>query len=123
VLGFLAAVAAAGVPAKATAGLHHALPGEYPLTYEAGCARGAMYGFVGVLLAGALLRGGHAADRVAPLLAERDPAAFGVAGGAPAWRGLAAGGRLLAGFGSCSFEEPAAELAALGWWSDDPTDA
>jgi hypothetical protein len=82
-----------------------------------------MYGFVGVLLAGALLRAGHPPDRVAPLLAERDPAAFGTApGGAPAWRGLAAdpGGRLLAGFGSCSFEEPAGELAALGWWRDDP---
>jgi hypothetical protein len=58
---------------------------------------------------------------VAPLLAERDPGAFGASGGAPAWRRRAAlpGGRLLAGFGSCSFEEPAAELAALGWWHDD----
>jgi hypothetical protein len=119
VLAFLAAAARAGVPAKATAGLHHALPGEYPLTYEAGCARGAMYGFVGVLLAGALLAAGHPTARVAPLLAERDAAAFGTAGDRAAWQGLAAGPRLLAGFGSCSFEEPAAELAALGWWHDD----
>jgi hypothetical protein len=79
-----------------------------------------MYGFVPVLLAGALLAAGHPPAAVAPLLAERDPAAFGAApGGAPAWRGLAAGPRALAGFGSCSFEEPAAELAALGWWQDD----
>jgi hypothetical protein len=120
VLDFLAAAAGRGVPAKATAGLHHALPGEYALTYEPGCARGAMYGFVPVLLAGALLAAGHPAAAVAPLLAERDPAAFGAARGGPAWRGLAAGPRALAGFGSCSFEEPAAELAALGWWHDDP---
>jgi hypothetical protein len=119
VLGFLAAVATAGVPAKATAGLHHALPGDYPLTYAPGCARGAMYGFVGVLVAGALLRAGHAPAAVAPVLAERDPGAFGAVDEVPAWRGLAASGRLLAGFGSCSFEEPAAELAALGWWYDD----
>jgi hypothetical protein len=84
-----------------------------------------MYGFVPVLLAAALLAAGHAPGDVAPLLAERDPAAFGAAdaaaGPAPAWRGRAApaGARALAGFGSCSFEEPAAELAALGWWHDD----
>jgi hypothetical protein len=112
VLAFLAAVAARGVPAKATAGLHHALPGEHALTYEAGAARGAMPGFVPVLLAGALLRAGHAPAAVAPLLAERDAAAFTASGGAPAWRGLAApaAARALDGFGSCSFEEPAAEL-------------
>ena len=128
VLAFLAAVATGWVPAKATAGLHHALPGEHPLTDEPGCARGAMYGFVNVLLAGALLRAGHAPAAVAPLLAERDPAAFSALGGAPAWRGLAApaaGGRpstrALDGFGSCAFEEPAAELRALGWWLDDTT--
>lgn len=126
VLAFLAALAARGVPAKATAGLHHALPGEHPLTYEPGCARGAMSGFVTVLLAGALLRAGHAPAAVAPLLAERDPAAFEALGGSPAWRGLAApapGGRpsarALDGFGSCAFEEPVAELRALGWWPGD----
>jgi hypothetical protein len=87
-----------------------------------------MYGFVPVLLAAALLAAGHAPGDVAPLLAERDPGAFGAvdaaAGPAPAWRGraaaaAAAAARALAGFGSCSFEEPAAELAALGWWHDD----
>ena len=32
---FLEACASAGVPFKATAGLHHAVRGEHPLTYEA----------------------------------------------------------------------------------------
>jgi hypothetical protein len=117
VLAFLAAAAAAGVPAKATAGLHHALPGEHPLTYEPGCARGAMYGFATVMLAGALLAGGAAPAEAAALLAERDPAGVGarvaaaLAGRAPR--------RVLDGFGSCSFDEPAAELRALGWFPND----
>jgi hypothetical protein len=117
VLAFLGAAAAAGVPAKATAGLHHALPGEHPLTYDPGCARGAMYGFATVMLAGALLAAGRPPADAAALLAERDPAAAAdqalaaLAGRAPR--------RVLDGFGSCSFDEPAAELRALGWFPPD----
>ena len=124
VLDFLAACVRDDVPAKLTAGLHHALPGEHALTSAAGSARGTMFGFVNVLLAAALLRAGHAPAAVAPLLEERDPAAFTFTDAAAAWRGLtadaaavaAARGRTLVGFGSCAFDEPVDELRALGWW-------
>jgi hypothetical protein len=125
VLAFLAACAAHDVAAKCTAGLHHPLRGEHALTYESGCARGTMYGFVGVFLAAALLHAGHAPADVAPLLEERDPGAFAFgADDALAWRGRRADSgtvadarvRRLVAFGSCSFEEPLRDLQALGWW-------
>jgi hypothetical protein len=125
VLAFLAACAAHEVPAKCTAGLHHPLRGEHALTYEPECARGTMYGFVGVFLAAALLHAGHAPADVAPLLEERDPGALALgADDALAWRGrrVDAGTvadarvRRLVAFGSCSFEEPLHDLQALGWW-------
>jgi hypothetical protein len=123
-LDFLVACRDAGVAAKATAGLHHALRGEYPLTYEPGCPRGTMFGFVATFLAAALLRAGHAPAAVAPLLEERDAAAVDVHGDGVAWRGLHASDAALAdarrhalvAVGSCSFEEPVGELRALGWW-------
>jgi hypothetical protein len=126
VLAFLVACRDAGVAAKATAGLHHPLAGEHALTYEPGCARGTMYGFVNVFLAAALLRLGHEPARVRPLLTERDAAAFAADDAAVAWRGLRADAAALAdarahalvAFGSCSFEEPVADLRALGWLPD-----
>lgn len=124
VLDFLAACARHGVAGKLTAGLHHALPGAYAFTSAPGSACGTMFGFVNVLLAAALLRAGHATGALAPLLAERDPAAFTFSDAGAAWRGLAADvptieaarRDTLVGFGSCAFDEPVAELRALGWW-------
>jgi hypothetical protein len=121
VLRFLAACVARGVRFKLTAGLHHALRGEHPLTYEPECPRGTMHGFLNVLAATALLAAGHAASAVAPLLAERDAASLSFDDDGLRWRGLDAGltdvresRRVFASFGSCSFAEPVTELRALG---------
>lgn len=124
VLDVLAACEAHDVTAKCTAGLHHPLRAEHALTYEPECARGTMFGFVNVFLAAALLHAGHAPAAVAPLLEERDPAAFAFDDDGAAWRGLrvdtatiaAARARRLVAFGSCSFEEPVHDLQSLGWW-------
>ena len=124
VLDFLAACEAHDVAGKCTAGLHHPLRAEHALTYEPECARGTMFGFVNVFLAAALLRAGHAAADVAPLLEERDAAAFTFDDAGAAWRGLRADvatiadarARRLVAFGSCSFDEPAHDLQTLGWW-------
>ena len=119
---FLAACAAAGVPCKATAGLHHPLRAEYRLTYEPGSAHGTMYGFLNVFLALAFLREGMSREDAVRLLEERDPAAIRFAGDGVEWRGRRLGADALArargsgivSFGSCSFTEPISDLEALG---------
>jgi hypothetical protein len=121
VVRFLAACVLAGVPFKATAGLHHPLRGEYPLTYAADAPRGTMYGYLNVFLAAALLWTGVARGEVSPLLEEREARAITVEPTRITWRGhqldtatLTQVRAAFAGsFGSCSFEEPVQELAPL----------
>ena len=118
---FLVACVGARVPFKATAGLHHPLRADHPLTYEPSAPRAVMHGWLNVFLAAALLAEGGSEGDARLLLEERDPAAFDVSATGIAWRGrrlatdalrrLRAGG--LASFGSCSFREPLDELAAL----------
>ncbi len=122
ILRFLRACTAAGVPFKATAGLHHPLRAEYRLTYAADSARGTMFGFLNVFLTAALLRRGLADGDALRLLEERSAEAFRFSADAIEWRGhrldrAAVEEARTAGivaFGSCSFVEPVGELRALG---------
>jgi hypothetical protein len=106
---------------KATAGLHHPLRGEYPLTYDAGAPRGTMFGFLNVILAAAFAHHGLPDAELAVLLEERDPTAIDVRGDRIAWRGHMLTADMLAAdraafaisFGSCSFREPLDDLSAL----------
>ena len=121
VMRFLVACVELGVPFKATAGLHHPLRGEYRLTYEVNAAHGTMYGFLNIFLAAALLRAGHPAASVAPVLEERDANALAFTAHGITWRDLsvttaelaAARTVLAASFGSCSFAEPVEDLHSL----------
>lgn len=118
---FLAAAVRLGVPFKATAGLHHAVRGPYRLTYEPGSASGPMYGYLNVLLATAALEAGARLEEAEALLQQTDGAALAFDETGLRWeharfstealRSLRAS-RFLS-FGSCSFREPAAEIAAL----------
>ena len=109
----------AGVPFKATAGLHHPLRH----TRELGGGEAAMHGFVN-LFGGAVLARAHGldADALAEILDDGDPAHFAL-GDALRWRGLSADGPAVAearqafalSYGSCSFDEPTDDLRALGW--------
>jgi hypothetical protein len=108
------------VPFKATAGLHHALRAEYPLTYDPASPRGRMFGFLNVFLATALLA--HGADPAAAvsLLEEASPESIRVNAGGIAWRDhyldlatLRRSRETIVSFGSCSFTEPLGELQAL----------
>ena len=62
VVRFIDACNELNVPFKATAGLHHAICGSYPLTYDTGSAHASMYGFINVFLASAIIRAGVTID-------------------------------------------------------------
>jgi hypothetical protein len=106
---------------KATAGLHHPLRAEYPLTYDVGAERGTMFGFLNVFLAAALARAGGSEADLVPLLEERDPAAVKFGDDGVEWRGKVidaatirlARSRVAMSFGSCSLREPIDDLKAL----------
>ena len=118
---FLAACVAAGVPFKATAGLHHPRRGAYRLTYEMDSAVAPMHGYLNVFAAAAFLRAGATEDEAVRVLLETDPEALRVEESALIWRGRRIDGRALAAlradgmmsFGSCSFREPLEELAEV----------
>jgi hypothetical protein len=119
---FLSACAAADVPIKATAGLHHALCGAYKLTYEENSPTGKMYGFLNLFLAAAFARKGMEPKLLAQLLEERSILSIQVRDDGIVWRShelnerdlIQTRHRFLVAFGSCSFEEPIGELEKLG---------
>lgn len=118
---FLRACADRRLASKATAGLHHAVSGRYPITYERGSTSVGMFGFVNVSVAAALVHAGEAEHDVLEALAEASPAAFTFDDEGIAWRGrrLSTGElatmreALFRSFGSCSLREPIDELSAM----------
>jgi hypothetical protein len=123
VASFLLACAGAEVPFKATAGLHHPIRAEYPLTYEPGCPRGIMHGFLNVFLAAAMIKV-HRIDAgtTARLLEEKDAGAFKFTPEGVRWGRLVLEPAQIAlarevfalSYGSCSFDEPVEDLGRLG---------
>ncbi len=120
---FLHACAAANVPFKATAGLHHPIRAEHNLTYEDRSPRAVMHGFLNMFLGAALVREhGISPAEVARLLDVTDAGAFrldettaGIGGETLEVAKLARWRESFAlSYGSCSFDEPIADLRALG---------
>ena len=119
---FLLAAAELGVGLKATAGLHHPVRREYPLTYDNDAPRAVMHGFLNVFMAAcfALHQKGDR-DALIELLGDMDPQAFGFESDVARWRDLEvniqqirqARERFAISFGSCSFTEPLEDLADL----------
>lgn len=120
-LRFIAACAEANVPFKATAGLHHPLRAVHHLTYEQDSPSATMHGFLNVFLAAAFLRGGMNTDEAGRLLEEHDACALRFDANGVDWHGhllsndelRATRAKLACSFGSCSFEEPVAELKTI----------
>ncbi len=119
---FIVAASRAGVPFKATAGLHHPLRGHYRLTYEPESPTGTMHGFLNVFLASALAKSAELGpEDVEALLSERDPAKFQWTEETVRWHAHELSADALAGarrdfgisYGSCSFREPVEDLQAL----------
>jgi hypothetical protein len=121
VLQFIETCATLALPFKATAGLHHAIRGEYALTYEHDAPRGNMFGYLNVFLAAAFVRAGLSQPALLELLEEEDPSSISFTDDGVLWRGNLADARSLAdtrkflavSFGSCSFTEPVDEARQL----------
>lgn len=120
---FLARCAEAGVRMKATAGLHHAIRGDYRLTYEADSPKAWVHGFVNFFLAAVVAGDGGSEDEVEAILADGDAANLRVSDDVIWWRDKSFPAdaietmreNLALSFGSCSFEEPIDEMRAMGW--------
>lgn len=121
VIHFISSCNSAGVPFKATAGLHHLIRSVYPVTYEPNTACATMYGYLNVFLAAAFIRKGMSAADALEILEEQSPGAFDVTGDGVSWREhvLATSdlretrSNFALSFGSCSFREPVDEARAL----------
>jgi hypothetical protein len=119
---FIHRCAVANVSFKATAGLHHPVRAEYPLSYAPDAPTGTMFGFLNVFVAAALARIGASESALTRVLEERDPRAFVLADDVVRWREHALPVTALAdaranfaiAFGSCSFREPLDDLQHLG---------
>lgn len=121
---FIKTCLAANVPFKATAGLHHPLRCEKPLTYERDAPTGTMHGFLNVFLAAAFLLQEMPSAVLRELLEDNKAENFRFEDDGVFWREdyfvstaqlkiLRAKG--IISFGSCSFDEPVEDLRALGF--------
>lgn len=120
---FVRTCIAANVPFKATAGLHHPLRCTKSLTYEKDAPVGAMHGFLNVFLATAFLRLGYKANLINELLEDDWAASFAFDDNGVVWREehFVSTAQLkilreknIISFGSCSFDEPIADLQEIG---------
>jgi hypothetical protein len=118
---FLCDAAARRIPFKATAGLHHPVRSLRALTYAGDSPRGTMHGFLNVFSAAAMAWHGMVQANVTRMLDEIDPAAFEFDETGFEWKGHRLGASQIHSarrefahsFGSCSFEEPIADLREL----------
>lgn len=122
-IGFIANCKRANVPWKATAGLHHPLRGVYRLTPEPDGPVCMMHGFVNLFLTAVVLNSGGSEGQARAILEDTAVDAFEFSDATVRWRSIHlttaqirdARQNFAISFGSCSFEEPIADLKALGW--------
>ncbi len=119
---FIFASAEAQVPFKATAGLHHPLPGKYIVSYEPNSFSTSMQGFLNLSILTALVYWQKLTQKEAQIvLQESSCSSFQFQNDNIAWKdrhlNLAelqqARQSFFRSFGSCSFQEPLDELGEL----------
>ena len=117
VSGTIVACRNAGVPLKATAGLHH------PIRHYNDALETREHGFINVFGAGILTNlHGLEPQKVVEII-EEEAAGFSFSDEAFSWNELSASveditrirQQCLISYGSCSFDEPREDLVALGW--------
>lgn len=121
VIEFIRLCAAANVPFKATAGLHHPLRSAHRFTYHPESPSGMMHGFLNVFLGAVFLRAGMEPKLAVQLLEEQAPQAFQFNLDGVSWREhrlkrdeiAMARENFAVSFGSCSFTEPIDDLQSL----------
>jgi hypothetical protein len=123
IISFMRICLAANVPFKATAGLHHPLRCFQPLTYEADAPRGTMNGFLNMFLATAYAYAGYQPTILEEILEDEFEESFDFTDAGVAWHGdyylstqqiAHVRNRNIVSFGSCSFDEPIADLREIG---------
>jgi hypothetical protein len=118
---FMQLCAAAGVPFKATAGLHHPLRSVHRLTYQADGPSETMHGFLNVFLGAMFLQETGDPWLARQLMEEQSRQAFHFDVDGVRWRDYRIGRKEIANarksfaisFGSCSFTEPIEDLRSL----------
>jgi hypothetical protein len=123
IIRFIRCCLAANVPFKATAGLHHPLRCFRALTYEANAPKGTMNGFLNLFLATGFARAGFKPIILEEILEDEFEESFEFTDNGVAWHGdyflstwqLAfVRQKSIVSFGSCSFDEPIADLREIG---------
>ena len=123
IIRFIRACLAANVPFKATAGLHHPIRCFRPLTYENNSPKGTMHGFLNLFLMTGFAREGYRSSLLEDVMEEEFDEVFRFADASVSWRNEyrlnafqldALRKKGLHSFGSCSFDEPIADLQKLG---------
>ena len=123
IIRFVRTCMAANVPFKATAGLHHPVRCFKPLTYAPNAPQGTMHGFLNLLMMTGFARESYRVALLEELMEEEFEEAFEFSEVGVAWRdGHALSNAHLSrlrekgmhSFGSCSFDEPIADLEAMG---------
>jgi hypothetical protein len=120
---FMRMCLAANVPFKATAGLHHPLRCVKPLTYEKDAPEDTMNGFLNMFLAAGFLKQGYQRSLIHKLLEDESAESFTFEDDGVWWRQKhflstaelkTLRERNIISFGSCSFDEPIADLREIG---------
>ena len=120
---FLLACNNLGVPFKATAGLHHPMRGPQAITYDEDSPSTWMHGFLNLILASVFLAVGAIGDNeLVEVLSESEGSAFRFSHRRIVWRDREvtveqierARRSFFSSFGSCSIDEPLADLERLG---------
>lgn len=124
VMRFIRTCIAANLPFKATAGLHHPIRSFKPLTYEKNAPEGMMNGFLNVFLAIAFMKIAYKRNLIKELLQDERSESFIFDNSGVLWRQeyFLSVAQLedvrkysVLSFGSCSFEEPIADLQEIGF--------
>lgn len=123
IIRFIRTCLAANLPFKATAGLHHPVRCFKPLTYEKDAPEGMMNGFLNVFLAVAFMKMAYKRSLIKELLQDEWGESFIFDNFGVLWRQeyflsvqqlTELRRKNIISFGSCSFEEPIADLQEIG---------